>query len=251
MAQCVSTLLGDYNRLLAFAIWLLFASGLLLLKCPGHGVVYLGPGQPRLHFPSWRAAFGRRFAVLVNPIHSFWPMADVQLLAPSRENSMNELIGSAQQLTRSMRFARPILFAAAALVVVVIPMWILTRGADFIFLTLAALAYALYAAALAVLLRTGKRADRHRIGEHWKTLLEPLLCLPYGAHLCRNLSERYGLSVPLVDVLRSEARLASADLHNLISHIQELRGMTIDAQEAAFLAELQMLIETRLAGHVQ
>lgn len=38
------------NRLLAIALWLFFASGLLMLKPPGHGVVYLGPGPTRVRF---------------------------------------------------------------------------------------------------------------------------------------------------------------------------------------------------------
>jgi hypothetical protein len=247
----VSTLLGDYNRLLALSIWLFFASGLLMFKSPGHGVAYLGPGEMRLRFPSWRAAFGRRLALLVNPIQSLWPMADVQLFAPSREGAMNDLVVSAHQLARSMRRARPFLLVATGIVVIVIPVWVLTRGADLIFIALAGVGYALYAAAVGVLLGSGKRADRHRIGEHWKTLLEPLLCLPYGAHLCRKLSERYGLSVPLVDILRSQAPLSFADLQDLMSHIRELRSTSNDVQELAFIMELQAIVETRLAGHSQ
>jgi hypothetical protein len=247
----VSTLLGDYNRLLAIAIWLFFASGLLMLKRPGQGVVYLGPGRTRVRFPSWRAAFGRRLAMFVYPIHSFWPMAEVELLAASRAGAMNELVGFAEQLARPMRFARPFLLAVTGIVVLVIPVWVLTRGADLIFLAIAALAYVLYAVGLAALLRAGRQEDRRRLREHWKTLLEPLLCLPYGAHLCRKLSERYQLSVPLVDVLRSDGELAPADLQDLSSHIEELQDVSDDSADLAFLAELKTLIEARLAGHSQ
>ncbi|MCG5077493.1 hypothetical protein [Paraburkholderia tagetis] len=247
----MSTLLGDYNRLLAGAIWLFFASGLLMLKNPGHGVVYLGPRQTRVRFPSWRATFGRRLALVVYPIHSFWPMAEVELLAVSRAGAMNELAGAAQQLSRTLRFARPFLLAVTSIVVLVIPVWVLTRGADLIFLALAALAYFLYAIGLAALLRGGKKEDRQRVREHWKTLLEPLLCLPYGAHLCRKLSERYQLSVPLVDVLLSDAELAPADLQDLSVHIEELRTVSDDLADLSLLAELKAIIDTRLAGQLQ
>ncbi|HKR39708.1 MAG TPA: hypothetical protein VJU59_08515 [Paraburkholderia sp.] len=247
----MSTLLGDYNHLLAGAIWLFFASGLLMFKNPGFGVVYLGPGRTRVRFPSWRAAFGRRLALVVYPIHSFWPMAEVELLAASREDAMNELTDAAQQLARTLRFARPFLLAVTGIVVLVIPVWILTRGADLTFLVLAALAYFLYAAGMVALLRAGKQDDRRRLREHWKTLLEPLLCLPYGAHLCRKLSERFQLSVPLVDVLLSDAELTSADLQDLSVHIEELKAVSDDPADLSVLAELKTLIDTRLAGHPQ
>jgi hypothetical protein len=244
----VSALLGDYNCLLAIAIWLFFASGLLTMKNPGHGVAYLGPGRTRVRFPSWHAAFGRRLALVVFPIHSFWPMADVELLAASRAGSMDELAGSAEHLARPMRFARPFLLAVTGIVVFVIPVWVLTRGADRIFVTMAALAYALYAVGLTALLRTGKQEDRRRLRVHWKTLVEPFLCLPYGAHLCRNLSERYRLSVPLVDVLRSDEVLESTDLEDLSRHIEELKSVSDDVEDLAFLDELKMLVDKRLAG---
>ncbi|TDN63025.1 hypothetical protein [Paraburkholderia sp. BL10I2N1] len=204
-----------------------------------------------MRFPSWRAAFGRRLALVVYPIHSFWPMAEVELLAASRAGAMNELAGSAQQLARPMRFARPFLLAVTGIVVLIIPVWVLMRGSDLIFLAMATLAYVLYAVGLAALLQAGKQEDRHRLREHWKTLLEPLLCLPYGAHLCRKLSERYQLSVPLVDVLRSDAELTPADLQDLSSHIEELRNVSDDPADLAFLAELKTLIDARLAGHSQ
>lgn len=164
---------------------------------------------------------------------------------------MNELAGSAQQLARPMRIARPFLLAVTCIVVLIIPVWLLTRGADLIFLTLAALAYALYAGGLTALLRAGKREDCHRLREHWRTLLEPLLCLPYGAHLCRKLSERYQLSVPLIDVLRSDAELTLGDLQNLSSHVEDLRNVSDDPYELAVLAELEALIDTRIAGPSQ
>jgi len=247
----MSTLLGDYNRLLAIAIWLFFASGLLTLKNPGDGVVYLGPRRTRVRFPSWRAAFGRRLALVVYPVHAFWPMAEVQLLAASRPGAMNELAESAQQLARPMRFARPFLVALTGIVVLLIAVWVWTRGADTIFLAMAALAYVLYAVGLIALLRAGKEDDRRRLREHWKTLLEPLLCLPYGAHLCQKLSERYQLSVPLVDVLRSDAELTPADLQDISSHIEEVKSVSDDAEDLAFLAELKTLIDMRLAGPSQ
>ncbi|ADG14535.1 hypothetical protein BC1002_0433 [Paraburkholderia atlantica] len=220
-----------------------------MLKAPGHGVLYLCPGQMRVRFPSWRAAFGRHLALFVYPIHSFWPMADVELLAASRTGAMDELAGFAQQLARPMGFARPFLVAVTCLVVVIIPVWILTRGADLIFLAMATLAYVLYAVGLAVLLRTGRNQGHHRLHGHWKTLLEPLFCLPYGAHLCRRLSERYQLSVPLIDVLRSDAELSAADLQDLSSHLGEVRDVSDDPADHAFLAELKALIDARLAGH--
>jgi hypothetical protein len=117
----VSFLLGDYNRLFATAVWLFFASGLLMLKRPGNGVAYLGPGRVRVRFPSWRAAFGRRLALVVYPIHSFWPMAEVVLHAASRCGAMEELAASAQQLERPMRLARPFLLALTLMVAVLIP----------------------------------------------------------------------------------------------------------------------------------
>jgi hypothetical protein len=244
----VSTLLGDYNRLLAIAIWLFFTSGLLLLKRPGQGVAYLGPGRVRLRFPSWRAAFGRRLALVVYPIHSFWPMADVELLAASRKGSMDELAGSAGHLARPMRFARPFLFAVTGIVVFIIPIWVLIRGADSIFVTMVVLAYALYAVGLTALFRTSKKEDRRRLRTHWKILVEPFLCLPYGAHLCRSLSERYRLSVPLVDVLCSDEELESTDLEDLARHIEELKCESDDFEDVAFLDELQTLVCKRLAG---
>jgi hypothetical protein len=244
-------LLGDYNRLLAFAIWLFFTSGLLMLKNPGHGVVYLGPGKTRVRFPSWRAAFGRRLALVVYPIKSFWPMADVQLLAPSRDGAMKELIESAQQLAGSMRLARPFLLAVTVIVTLVIPLWVLARGADLAFLAMVLLAYVLYGAAVVVLLRAGMQEGRARLQEHWKTLAEPLLCLPYGAHLCRKLSERFRLSVPLIDVLRSDAELSHVDLRDLCSQIEELRDLSDDPEDLGTLAELQALINMRLAGHFE
>lgn len=244
----MSTLLGDYNRLLAFAIWLFFASGLLTLKKPGVGVAYLGPGRTRVRFPSWRAAFGRRLALVVFPIHSFWPMAEVELLAASRAGSMDELAGSAEHLARPMLFARPFFFAVTGIIVLVVPVWVLTRGADRIFVTMAALAYILYAVGLTALLRTGNQEDRRRLRAHWKTLAEPFLCLPYAAHLCRSISERYRLSVPLVDVLRSDEELEPADLEDLSRHIEELKFESDDVEDLAFLDELKMLVDKRLAG---
>ncbi|TCG05360.1 hypothetical protein BZM27_34275 [Paraburkholderia steynii] len=247
----MSTLLGDYNRLLAIAIWVFFASGLLMLKPPGRGVAYLGPGRTRVRFPSWRAAFGRRLALVVYPIHSFWPMAEVDLMAASRPGAMEELTGAAMQLARSLRFARPLLLAITCVVVFLIPVWVLTRGADLIFLTMAALSYGMYAAGLVILLRTGPYEDRSRLREHWKTLLEPLLCLPYGAHVCRRLSERYRLTVSLVDVLRSDMELSISDLQHLSSHIKEFRDVSEATADLKFLDELKVLIDERLAGHSQ
>ncbi|MDR6472214.1 hypothetical protein J2777_005955 [Paraburkholderia graminis] len=244
----MSALLGDYDRLLATAIWLFFASGLLMLKSPGNGVAYLGPRRVRVRFPSWRAAFGRRLALVVYPIHSFWPMAEVELRAASRNGAMDELAASAQQLERPMRLARPFLLAVTFMVAILIPFWVLYRGADFIFLAMGALAYVFYGAGLVVLLRSGVKEDRSRIRAHWKTLLEPLLCLPYGAHLCRKLSERYRLSVPLVDLLRSNAELSQADLEELSRHIDELKSVSDDADELAIFAELHALLAARLAG---
>ena len=244
----MSSLLGDYNRLLATAIWLFFASGLLMLKRPGNGVAYLGPAGVRLRFPSWRAGFGRRMALVVCPIHLFWPMAEVELQAVSRNGAMEKLTASAQQLERPMRLARPFLLAVTFLVAVVIPLWVLYRGADIVFLAMGALAYMFYAAGLFALLRSGVKEDRCRIREQWITLLEPLLCLPYGPHLCRKLSERYHLSVPLVDVLRSDAELSQADLEDLSRHIDELKSVNNDADELAVFAELQTLIAERLNG---
>lgn len=239
---------GDYNRLLAIAIWVFFASGLLMLKRPGSGVVYLGPGRTRVRFPSWRAAFGRRLALFVNPIHSFWPMAEVELGAASRQGAMGELVTSAQQLDRPMRLARPFLLAVTVIVAMLIPLWVLYRGADIVFLAMAVLAYLLYAVGLAALLSSGQQEDRRRMREHLKILLEPLLCLPYGAHVCRKLSERYRLSVPLIDVLRSNADLTQADLEDLSRHIDELKIVSDDANELLFLTELNGLVDGRLAG---
>jgi len=247
----VSTLLGDYDRLLATAIWLFFASGLVTLKRPGRGVAYLGPGRTRVRFPSWRAAFGQRLALFVYPFHSFWPMAEVDLFAWSRAGSMEELADAAQQLARPMLLARPFLFAVTGIVVLLIPAWVLTRGADFIFLAMAALAYVLYVVGLAALWYAERQTDRSRLREHWTTLLEPLLCLPFGAHLCRKLSERYQLKVPLIDVLRSDTKLAPVDLQDLSSQVEELRDVNDDPDELAILAELKALIDTRIAGHSQ
>ncbi|MDR6205377.1 hypothetical protein [Paraburkholderia graminis] len=247
----MNALLNDYNRLLATAIWLFWASGLFLLKRPGKGVAYLGPGRVRVRFPSWRAALGRRLALVIYPVHSFWPMAEVELQAASRSGAMEELAASAQQLERPMRLARPFLLAVTFLVGVVIPFWVLCRGADIAFLGMCLLAYLFYAAALVALLRTGVKEDRSRICEHWKTLLEPLLCLPYGAHLCRKLSERYRLSVPLVDLLQSDADISQADLENLSLQIDELKSVSDDADELAIFAQLRTLLATRLAGFSQ
>lgn len=244
----MSALLGDYNRLLAVAVWGLFASGMLLLKGPGQGVAYLGPGRTRVRFPSWRAAFGRRFALVVYPMHSFWPMADVELLAQSRPGAMNELARAAHELAALMWFARPFLLAVTCIVVFIIPTWILTRGADLIFLVMAASAYALYAVGLAALFNASKQTDRTRLRKHWKILLEPLLCLPYGAHLCRKLSERYLGPVPLVDFLRSDTELTAVDLQDLSAHLQELRRASDDPDDLALLAELEMLIYVRIGG---
>ncbi len=247
----MSFLLGDYNRLFATAVWLFFASGLLMLKRPGNGVAYLGPGRVRVRFPSWRAAFGRRLALVVYPIHSFWPMAEVVLHAASRCGAMEELAASAQQLERPMRLARPFLLALTLMVAVLIPLWVLYRGADIVFLSMGVLAYMLYAAGLVTLLCSGLMEDRSRIRKHWKTLIEPLLCLPYGAHLCRKLSERYCLSVPLVDVLRSDAEVPQADLEDLSRHIDELKSVCDDGDDLAIFAELHRLIAARLAGFSQ
>lgn len=247
----MSTVLGDYNRLLVIAIWVFFASGFLMLKPPGQGVAYLVPGRTRVRFPSWRAAFGRRLALFVSPMHAFWPMAEVDLLARSRPDAMEALIGSARQLAQPMRFARPFLIAVTCVVVVVIPAWVLTRGADLIFLAMAAVAYGLYVAGLVVLLRSGRDEERRRIREHWRVLLEPLLCLPYGAHLCRKLSERYRLTVPLVDILRSDTQLPVEDLYELSSHLEELRDVSETADNVSILDELKMLIDKRIAGYSQ
>ena len=222
-----------------------------MLKPPGRGVVYLVPGRTRVRFPSWRAAFGRRLALVVFPIHSFWPMAEVDLLARSQPDAMDELSGAARQLAQPMRLARPFLLGVTCIVVVVIPAWVMTRGADIIFLAMAALAYGLYVAGLVILVRTGGDEDRRRIREHWRALLEPLLCLPYGAHLCRKLSERYRLTVPLIDVLRSDTELPIVDLHDLSSHLDELRDVSATTADLLVLDELKLLIDTRIAGHPQ
>jgi hypothetical protein len=164
---------------------------------------------------------------------------------------MEELADAAQQLARPMLLARPFLFAVTGIVVLLIPAWVLTRGADFIFLAMAALAYVLYVVGLAALWYAGRQTDRSRLREHWTTLLEPLLCLPFGAHLCRKLSERYQLKVPLIDVLRSDTKLAPVDLQDLSSQVEELRDVNDDPDELAILAELKALIDTRIAGHSQ
>ncbi|SKC69755.1 hypothetical protein SAMN05446934_2003 [Paraburkholderia hospita] len=82
-------------------------------------------------------------------------------------------------------------------------------------------------------------------------LLEPLLCLPYGAHLCRKLSERYRLTVPLVDILRSDTELSVEDLHGLSSHLEELRDVSETTDDASILDELKMLLDKRIAGYSQ
>jgi chromosome condensin MukBEF complex kleisin-like MukF subunit len=75
--------------------------------------------------------------------------------------------------------------------------------------------------------------------------------MPWGANLCRKLSERYQLAVPPVDGLRSDGELAPAELQDRFSHIEELHDVSDDPAELAFLAELKTLIEARLAGHSQ
>ena len=175
-------------------------------------------------------------------------MAEVDLFAESRAGAMEELTRFVQQLGRPMRLARPFLFSVTGIVVLLIPVWVSTHGADLAFLAMAALAYLLYAVGLVTLLRACKEEDRDRLCEHWTTLLEPLLCLPYGAHLCRKLSERYQLTVPLVDVLRSDAELSPVDLQDLSSHVEEMRDVSDDPDELAILAELKTLIDTRIAG---
>ncbi len=150
-----------------------------------------------------------------------------------------------------MRGARPFLFAVTAIVVLVIPAWVMLRGADITFLALAAIAYVLYSLGVVVLWFAANHGDRERLRGQWKSLLEPLFCLPYGGHLCRKLSERYNLSVPLVDVLRSEVVLASEDLHSLLMHINDVVDMTDDADKLHFLANLRTLVDARLAGYLE
>jgi hypothetical protein len=178
-------------------------------------------------------------------------MADVSLLAPSRQNAMDELYDSATHLSRSMRHARPFLVAVSLIVVCVIPVWVLARGAGLVFVLLASTAYVLYAVALAFLVNSGKEEDRHRLRCQWKALLEPFLCLPYGSHLCRKLSERYQLSVSLVDVLRSDVQLNQDDLWNLSLHIGEMESINDDADELARLNELKTLIQGRLDRNIR
>lgn len=241
-------MLADYNRLLAIAIWVFFFSGMLLMKRPGHGVAYFAPWQTRLRFPSWRATFGSRLALILHPIRSFWPIAEVQIFAKSRAGALDELQESAMQLSRSLRFARPLLMGVSIIVVLVIPIWIILRGADLIFLVLGLLAYALYTFSLAALVMAGEEADRRRAGEQWKTLLEPLLCLPYVPHLCRKLSAGYGLSVPLIDVLQSDIPLHLDDLNDLRQRLNEHIEVAEDANDIAFLIALGSHIERRLAA---
>ncbi|CAM2139636.1 conserved protein of unknown function [Pararobbsia alpina] len=217
-----------------------------MLKSTGMGVAYLGPGDVRLRFPSWRATFGRRLAMVVLPVRSFWPMAAVGVFESARENSMRDLMVSADQLARSMRRARPILMAVSAVVVFAIPSWLLVRGADRVFLVLACLAYLMYVGTTVVLMYGGGDEDRRRLAKHWRVLLEPLLCLPFGTRLFRNLSEHYRLTVPLVDVLRSATALRLEDLQDLRVKLEDHRIVTDDLHEIAHIATLQTLIGERL-----
>ncbi len=237
----------DLNHLLVAGIWLLFGSGLLSLQQAGQGIAYLGPGRLRVRFPSWRAAFGGKLALLVNPLRAFWPVADVQLFAPSRNSADARLEASASQLARPMRYGRPLLMASSIIVVVVIPAWVLFHGADRIFLGLVGAAYLLYLAAVAVLVQTGLLSGPHRGWAGWKLLLEPLLCIPYAPHLFRKLSASRELSIPLIDLLRAKRPLDSADLRDLLEHLREHQEMTENAGELAHLAQLASLIEKRLS----
>jgi hypothetical protein len=131
-------------------------------------------------------------------------------------------------------------------VVFVIPVWVLNRGADIIFLVLAGLAYFLYTVGVIVLLRADAQGNPGSLGKQWRTLLEPLLCLPNGAHLCRKLCERYQLAVPLIDLLHSDVELTGPDLHDLLRHIEELTSVCDEAADQARLVDIKMLIDTRL-----
>jgi len=246
----MNEMLADHNRLLALAIWGLFFSGMVLLKTPGHGVVYLGPKHVRLRLPSWRATFGQKLALALYPVHTFWPIADVQLLEASREGALSEMQAAAQQLARSMRLARPFLLAMTVLIVLVIPLWVIARGADLLFLGMAAFAYLLYGVTLGVFVTSGEQADQERARAHWKTLLEPLLCLPYGPHLCRKLSACYGLSVPLIDVLQSDMLLPQDDLRELQERLREHREVIEGESELSLLSQLDEQITRRLATSV-
>lgn len=241
----------DYNQLLVLGIWVFFASGLLLFMPPGRGVVYLGPRQTRIRFPSWRTAFGSRLALALYPVHTFWPMAEVQLFAQSRPEALAELESVALQLSRSIGRARPFLAATTIVVVVAIPLWVLCRSADLIFLAMAAVAYLLYAVSIGVLVSSGVEDDRRRARAEWRTLLEPLLCLPYGAHLYRKLSARYGLTVPLIDVLQSEMPLPAADLRDLRERLAEQREIADDPAELIHLSQLEAQIDRRLGEFAQ
>lgn len=240
-------MLTDYNRLLAVGIWVFFFSGMLLLKRPGTGVAYLAPWQTRLRFPSWRAAFGSRLALVVYPVYSLWPIANVELFAPSRADSLRELQESAMQLSRSLRLARPLLVAVFVFVTVAIPLWIILRGADLVFLAMAMLAYALYVLSLVALISGGEISDQRRARAQWKTLLEPMLCLPYAPHLCRKLSACYELSVPLIDVLQSDIPLLPDDLRDLRDRLHEHGEITEEVDNLACLTALHAHIERRLA----
>lgn len=237
----------DVNHLLVAGIWLLYGGGLLSLKQAGQGVAYLGPGAVRVRFPSWRAAFGGKLALLVNPLRAFWPVADVELFAPSRKGAYAELEASASKLARSMRYGRPLLMASSLVVVLLIPGWILLRGADWIFLGLVGLSYLLYLATIAVLVKTGLLSGTHQKRAGWKMLLEPLLCIPYAPHLFRKLSASRGLSIPLIDLLQAGKPLDGADLRDLLAHLREHQEMTEHAGELAQLAQLASLIEKKLS----
>ncbi len=134
----------------------------------------------------------------------------------------------------------------STIIVLAIPLWVVVRGADFIFLSLAGLAYLTYVCMLVAMVTTGDDEDRLQHRKDWRTLLEPLLCLPNAPHLFRRLSERNLPIVPLVDVLQSQLCVRERDLRCMLTHLGEWRDVTDDVDRLAFIEQLDRLVIARL-----
>ena len=232
----------DYNLALCGLIAFFMLADMLAWLEPGEGALQLGPGRPLLRFPSPRARFHRRMALVTGPLAAWWPGVPVSMLAPGRAGSVADMRDRLARLSGLYRWLRPLLAMLTLLLLAGIAALLLRLdGGALLRLLLAA--YLLYLAGMAgayVLL--GRAAPQARLG-CLRQMLEPLLCIPYAPQLPRKLGRLLFPALPLMDLLESDFPLSRENLEDLAGMLGEYREMVDDDRDRARIERMIALAQ--------
>lgn len=222
---------------LALAIWgLALSRGLRFLPL-GQGVLSLRRG--RVIFPSVRAVFARRWALILGPLALWWPTVRVDIFgsAPAPDAAWD-----AAPLARRFRRARVLVMVEALLILVLLPVGLLLRAPDDMLIAVALAAYLLYAL-IALRLLWGGREALSLVPQR-RIVLEPLLCLPYMPFVLAQVCQGQSIVLPLTQALeRYPAQPESARLA-ISAYLEGVAEMMDDPAAHGQIAALQNQLAT-------